>query len=362
MKSGLTKITDQVKNFGLSRDNFIPSFEVGEMDSDIRGRALALYGLEIAGVQEKSDFRKLCGDHPDAVYAELEQLRKGKSARVKILYGKWWRASQKYSAFVHSGQCLSEYLSEGYRTALMKFGEALVRECDTFWHFMDFAEDAGWFAREAVPVEEIGAARARLAAENAPSVRVEFVNPVQVEGVRAVVENTAPAALAAKKGAQEARRTRETVEQKGAAVAGAIDALGAKFEAVGDEVREQGEATRETVRGEAAATRAELEKYGVESVESLKSALAEIRQQSTALDSDAKGMALLEAQTAAFKAWREFQLASNGKIEMPRKMALRLSMFQKWGDTNGRMQWGQVVQSVTLSRFTQMWKSYERRH
>lgn len=217
-------------------------------------------------------------------------------------------------------------------------------------------------ALEAVPVEEIEAARARLAAENAPSVRVEFVNPVQVEGVRAVVENTAAAALAAKQGAQEARRTRETVEQKGAAVAGAIDALGAKFEAVGDEVREQGEATRETVRGEAAATRAELEKYGVESVESLKSALAEIRQQSTALDSDAKGMALLEAQTAAFKAWREFQLASNGKIEMPRKMALRLSMFQKWGDTNGRMQWGQVVQSVTLSRFTQMWKSYERRH
>ena len=220
-----------------------------------------------------------------------------------------------------------------------------------------------------LPPEELNAAserftiaRGRAVAENAPPVRVEIVKPVQVEGMSSVVENTAAAALAAKQGAQETRRTRETVEQKGAAVADAVDALGAKVEAVGDEVREQGEATRETVRGEAVATRAELEKYGVKSVENLKAALAEIRQQSTALDSDAKGMALLEAQTAAFKAWREFQLASNGKIEMPRKMALRLSKFQKWGDTNGRMQWGQVVQTVKLSRFTQMWKSYERRH
>lgn len=217
-----------------------------------------------------------------------------------------------------------------------------------------------------LPPEELKAAtdvaRGAAVAENAPPVRVEIVNPVQVEGMSAVVENTAAAALAAKQGAQETRRTREAVEQQGATVAGAIDALGAKVEAVGDEVREQGEATRETVRGEAAATRAELEKYGVESVENLKAALAEIRQQSTALDSDAKGMALLEAQTAAFKAWREFQLVRNGKNEMPREMALRLSMFQNWGDTNGRIQWGQVVQSVKLPRFKQMWESYRRRH
>lgn len=78
-------------------------------------------------------------------------------------------------------------------------------------------------ALEAVPVEEIEAARARLAAEDAAAtapLRVAVSGPVEVEGVRAVVENTAAAALAAKQGAQEARRTREAVEQQGAAVEG----------------------------------------------------------------------------------------------------------------------------------------------
>lgn len=81
-------------------------------------------------------------------------------------------------------------------------------------------------ALEAVPVEEIEAARARLAAEDAAAtapLRVEVSGPVEVEGVRAVAENAAAAALAAKQGAQEARRTREAVEQQGAAVSALIE-------------------------------------------------------------------------------------------------------------------------------------------
>ena len=86
-------------------------------------------------------------------------------------------------------------------------------------------------ALEAVPVEEIEAARARLAAEDAAAtapLRVEVSGPVEVEGVRAVAENAAAAALAAKQEAQEARRTREAVEQQGAAVVGAVREVGAK--------------------------------------------------------------------------------------------------------------------------------------
>lgn len=85
-------------------------------------------------------------------------------------------------------------------------------------------------AREAVPVEEIESARARLEAEEASKVQ-----PVRVEvaGLGAVVENTAAAALAAKQGAQEARRTWEAVEQQGAAVVGAVRDVGAVVGEVG---------------------------------------------------------------------------------------------------------------------------------
>ena len=133
------------------------------------------------------------------------------------------------------------------------------------------------------------------------------------------------------------------IEQVLASVKGCLDAL-----------NEEGEAWRDF---EAAYLEA-LEAVPVEEIEAARARLAA---ENTALDSDAKEMALREAQTAAFKAWREF-LVHNGKIEMPREMALRLSMFQNWGDTNGRIHCGKVVQSVKLTRFKQMWESYRRRH
>ena len=80
-------------------------------------------------------------------------------------------------------------------------------------------------ARRTLPLAEIEAARARLEAEAAAKVQ-----PVRVEvaGLAAVVENTGAAALAAKQGAREAKRTREAVEQQGAAVVGAVREVGAK--------------------------------------------------------------------------------------------------------------------------------------
>lgn len=126
------------------------------------------------------------------------------------------------------------------------------------------------------------------------------------------------------------------------AVAGTLDAL-----------NEEGEAWRDFEA-------AYLEAVEAVPVKEIEAARARLAAEDTALDSDAKGMALREAQTAAFKAWREF--VHKGKIKMPRKMASRLSMFKNWGDTNGRINWGQVVQSVKLLRFKQMWESYRRRH
>lgn len=114
-------------------------------------------------------------------------------------------------------------------------------------------------AREAVPVEEIEAARARLAAEDAAAtapLRVAVSGPVEVEGVRAVAENAAAAALAAKQGAQEARRTREAVEQQGAAVVGAVREVGAKVEQNGKAKPPAGRGTGK--RGKRAAIKIEV--------------------------------------------------------------------------------------------------------
>ena len=107
------------------------------------------------------------------------------------------------------------------RDAVAECLDALNEEGEAWRDF----EAAYLEAREAVPVEEIESARARLEAEEAAKVQ-----PVRVEvaGLGAVVENTAVAALAAKQGEQEARRTREAVEQQGAAEVGAVRAVGAK--------------------------------------------------------------------------------------------------------------------------------------
>ena len=113
MKNGFKTMKDAMKEFVESRDNAIPLFELGVMDSDIRGRALTLYGLEIAGAQEDSDVRALGGDHLEAVCKELEELRKGKSARVKVLVGKFQRALQEHLSHLQETRPMAGGLSDG---------------------------------------------------------------------------------------------------------------------------------------------------------------------------------------------------------------------------------------------------------
>ncbi|MBR1836256.1 MAG: hypothetical protein IJ783_03125 [Kiritimatiellae bacterium] len=120
------------------------------MDSDIRGRAIALYGLEIAGVQEQSDLLELGGEYPESVRVELDKLRKGKSARVKVLHGKYSRAQQYYRTQLQATRHFAECLSAEYHSAFTKLGEALVRECDTWMYFFDAAENAGWMNARAM--------------------------------------------------------------------------------------------------------------------------------------------------------------------------------------------------------------------